>query len=224
MGQARDLPRSARFPGPGPSFFAGLPRDTADPGDRHTRRVPCPWRCTTWNELEPLTRWQRWPMSGRRARIHSYEALSVSAGPYYATLLFNADAIIGEVVSNVLLPADHALSPGQEHRLETLGWTQPDDEFGPSFHRTWSTGGGLGNHRPRPARGLRLRGPTRGGRPGQLLEELLVRGAGRGDTPAGAPRTGKLPRVRETGVLRPRSPDCPRTGTRYLHLTCRSGV
>ena len=74
-----------------------------------------------------------------RARIHSYEALAVNVGSYQARVLFNPDAIIGEVVSNVLLPADRALSPKQESRLESLGWTRPDDMFHPFFHRTWST-------------------------------------------------------------------------------------
>jgi hypothetical protein len=74
-----------------------------------------------------------------RARIHSYEILSVYVGPYTATLLFNRDAIVGEVVSNVLLQADDALSPMQEDRMESLGWAPPDDMFHPLFHRTWST-------------------------------------------------------------------------------------
>lgn len=122
-----------------------LPSPASRPeiGDRHTRRVPSPLevhdmeRTGTLDQVAAMTH-----VSVDVARIHSYEALSVSAGPYYATLFFNADAIVGEVVSNVLLPADQALSPGQEHRLETLGWMQPDDEFRPSFHRTWSTGAG----------------------------------------------------------------------------------
>jgi len=63
----------------------------------------------------------------------------VYVGRYTATLLFNHDAIVGEVVSNVLLPSEDALSPRQEDRLESLGWTQPDDMFHPFFHRTWST-------------------------------------------------------------------------------------
>jgi hypothetical protein len=75
-----------------------------------------------------------------RARVHSSVALSVYRGPYGATLLFNPDAVIGEVVSNVLLSEDDALSPEQEDRLESLGWTRPDDMFHPFFHRTWSTG------------------------------------------------------------------------------------
>ena len=74
-----------------------------------------------------------------RARIHSYESLSVYAGPHMATLLFNRDAIVGEVVSNVQLQAGDALSPKQEDRLMSLGWTPPDDTFHPFFHRTWST-------------------------------------------------------------------------------------
>jgi hypothetical protein len=74
-----------------------------------------------------------------RARIHSYEGLSVYAGPYLANVLLNPDAIIGEVVSNVLLPSEHALSAKQEGRLQSLGWTQPDEMFQPFFHRTWST-------------------------------------------------------------------------------------
>jgi hypothetical protein len=65
--------------------------------------------------------------------------LSTYAGPHLASLLFNRHAIIGEVVSNVLLPPDDALSPEQQDRLESLGWTQPDDMFHPFFHRTWST-------------------------------------------------------------------------------------
>jgi len=74
-----------------------------------------------------------------RARIHSHESLSVSAGPYWATLLFNGDAIIGEVVSNVVLPADEALGPQQEDRLESLGWTRPDGRSRPYFDRRWFT-------------------------------------------------------------------------------------
>ncbi|MGA3149474.1 MAG: hypothetical protein ABSF33_18680 [Acidimicrobiales bacterium] len=74
-----------------------------------------------------------------RARIDSYEYLSVHVGPYEAMLLFGPDAIFGEVVSNVLLPADDALSPEQESRLESLGWAQPEHPLQPSFHRTWST-------------------------------------------------------------------------------------
>jgi hypothetical protein len=54
-------------------------------------------------------------------------------------LLFNRHAVIGEVVSNVLLRPDDALSPEQEERLESLGWTRSDDMFHPFFHRTWST-------------------------------------------------------------------------------------
>ena len=74
-----------------------------------------------------------------RARIHSYQSLSVYVGPYRATLLFNRDAIVGEVVSSVLLQADDALSPKQDDRMESLGWTPPDDTLHPFFHRTWST-------------------------------------------------------------------------------------
>ena len=74
-----------------------------------------------------------------RARIHSYEFLSVYVGPYKATVLFNRDAIVGEVVSSLVLQADEALSQKQEGRLESLGWTPPDDMFHPLFHRTWST-------------------------------------------------------------------------------------
>ena len=74
-----------------------------------------------------------------RARIHAHESLSVYVGPYMATLLFNHDAVVGEVVSNVVLQPEDALSPGQEARLESLGWTQPDEMFHPFFHRTWST-------------------------------------------------------------------------------------
>jgi hypothetical protein len=74
-----------------------------------------------------------------RARIHSYEGLTVSVGPYLANVLLNPDAIIGEVVSNVLLPCDHELSPVQEKRLQSLGWAQPDQAFKPFYHRTWST-------------------------------------------------------------------------------------
>ena len=58
---------------------------------------------------------------------------------YEVTLLLRPDAIIGEVVSNVWLSADDALSAEQEVRLESLGWTQPGDLFHPFFHRTWST-------------------------------------------------------------------------------------
>jgi len=75
-----------------------------------------------------------------RARMHSCEFLSVFVAPYGATVLFNPDAIIGEVVSNKELSADDALSPKQEARLESLGWTPPDDQFHRFFHRTWSTG------------------------------------------------------------------------------------
>jgi hypothetical protein len=46
---------------------------------------------------------------------------------------------LGEVVSNVLLSADDAMSPEQEGRLESLGWTQPDGMFHRFFHRTWTT-------------------------------------------------------------------------------------
>jgi hypothetical protein len=74
-----------------------------------------------------------------RARAHSYEGLSVYVGPYLANALFNRDAIIGEVVSNVLLPSDYALSQRQEDRLESLGWSRPDRMYQPFFHRTWST-------------------------------------------------------------------------------------
>ena len=74
-----------------------------------------------------------------RARVHSYEALCVNVGPYLAKVLCNPDAIIGEVVSNVLLSGDDALSPEQENRLESLGWSRPGDMFHPLFHRTWST-------------------------------------------------------------------------------------
>ncbi len=75
-----------------------------------------------------------------RARIACYEYLGVYVGPYEAKVLFRPDAIFGEVVSNVLLAADEALSPAQERRLELLGWARPDDRFQPFFHRTWSTG------------------------------------------------------------------------------------
>lgn len=75
-----------------------------------------------------------------RARIHSYEYLSVGGRcPYLATLLFNRRAIVAEVVSNALLTPDDALSPKQEDRLESLGWARPDDMFHPFFHRAWST-------------------------------------------------------------------------------------
>ena len=74
-----------------------------------------------------------------RARIHSYESLSVSAGPYDVALLFNRDAIIGEAASNVVLAPEDALSAKQEDRLESLGWARPDDLFHPRFHRTWFT-------------------------------------------------------------------------------------
>jgi hypothetical protein len=73
-----------------------------------------------------------------RARIHAFEALMVYAGPYDAALLFNRDAIVGEVVSNAMLPPDDALSHEQENRLEALGWTPPDDLLHPRFHRTWT--------------------------------------------------------------------------------------
>jgi hypothetical protein len=74
-----------------------------------------------------------------RGRIHSYEGLSVYVNPYLARVLLNRDAIIGEVVSNVLLPRHDALSPSQEDRLESLGWSQPDVMYQPFFHRMWST-------------------------------------------------------------------------------------
>ncbi len=74
-----------------------------------------------------------------RARIHSYEGLSVYVGPYLANVLLNPDAIIGEVVSNVLLPTDHALSVKQEVRLQSFGWARPDGTLQPFFHRTWSS-------------------------------------------------------------------------------------
>jgi hypothetical protein len=74
-----------------------------------------------------------------RARTHSYRYLAVYVGPYDATLLFRPDAVFGEVVSNVLLSADDALSPEQEDRLESFGWSQPDETLNPFFHRTWST-------------------------------------------------------------------------------------
>jgi hypothetical protein len=73
-----------------------------------------------------------------RARIHSYEVLTVFVGPYVANVLLNPDAIIGEVVSNVSLPSDYELSPTQEERLQSLGWTRPDQGSQPFFHRTWS--------------------------------------------------------------------------------------
>ena len=73
-----------------------------------------------------------------RARIHGYEALSVSAGPYDVVLFFNRDAIIGEAVSNVVLAPEDALSREQQDRLVSLGWARPDDLFHPRFHRAWS--------------------------------------------------------------------------------------
>ena len=72
-----------------------------------------------------------------RARIHGYEALSVSTGPYDVALFFNRDAIIGEAISNVMLAPEDALSCEQQDRLVSLGWARPDDLFHPRFHRAW---------------------------------------------------------------------------------------
>jgi hypothetical protein len=157
-----------------------------------------------------------------RARIHSYEYLSVYAGAYLATLLLNRHAIIGEAASNVLLPADDALSPEREDRLESLGWTRPDDMFHPFFHRTWST---------EAASETIVR---------DLLTALIcVAGLEEGEQVAcsggtwcGAPGSGyacdgrsdwgKLPVVPETGVLRQRRLES--TSTRLVHVTCKLGV
>ena len=79
-----------------------------------------------------------------RSRVSCDDFLAIERGRYYAQLLFNRDAVFGEVVSNTFLSGPDRLTTVQEHRLRTLGWTPPGvpchsrcERAHPNFHRVW---------------------------------------------------------------------------------------
>jgi hypothetical protein len=99
------------------------------------------------------SRWEGTPQQVARQLLGAVEANRVSceefviveAGVYFVQMLFNRDAIFGEVVSNTYLTGDDQLVAAQEGRLLELGWLPPDVPCHwqcrrphPNFHLLWS--------------------------------------------------------------------------------------
>ena len=78
-------------------------------------------------------------------RVSCTRYVIIETGVHFVQMLFNWDAIYGEVVSNTYLTGDDRLVPAQEARLLNLGWLPPDMLCHsqcclahPNFHRVWS--------------------------------------------------------------------------------------